>query len=447
MAKASSYKRLDSRASEKSSSRISIQPRSIGDSESETIAQSPVSSNKHWQPGLYLTRRHRIFNRIADKFVHCYNSYVVPNMGVTLTLISQFFNSLMILFCKLLLMDPDFDEPMHPFQILFVRMSITYVCCAIYLIIKHDADFPFGPKGYRKYMIGRGIGGYIAVAGQYFALLYLTMSDTISITFLAPVITSLMAYMFLHERFTKAEAIGGMIAFVGVIFISRPSFIFGGESTMDSTTAGTEAGATTVDQGSSGNGRNLETSDPKLRLLGSLFALSAPFGTGIAMCSIRKIGFHAHALVTVSFFALIICIFSFLGIMLTPGLNFEMPRNARQWAYLILLGLAGFIMQYLLTAGMQREKAARAIAMSYSQLVYASFFDLVIFGHWPSRMSLIGEFIIITAVISILYCKDDSSSSSSHTDTESFAMGEHSSGESISMNSLSDDDDSHDIVT
>ena len=437
----SPYKKLNSKASEKPSSYINIQPASIVNS---GLAK-PSSSNKKPSSKFkgYLSRHCKLLNKINDKLGYYYNSYVVPNMGVTLTLISQFFNSLMILFCKLLLMDPDFDEPMHPYQILFVRMSITYVCCAIYLIIKHDQNFPFVPKGYRKYMIGRGIGGYIAVAGQYFALLYLTMSDTISITFLAPVITSLMAYMFLRERFTRAEAMGGAVAFVGVIFISRPSFIFGSNSTIDSTTAGTQAGATTVDNGSSGNGRNLETSDPKLRLLGSLFALSAPFGTGIAMCSIRKIGFHAHALVTVSFFALITCIISFLGIMLTPGLFFEMPRNARQWAYLTLLGLSGFIMQYLLTAGMQREKAARAIAMSYSQLIYASVFDLVIFGHWPSKMSLLGEFIILTAVLSILYYKEDSSSSL-HNDTEACASGALSSGGSISLDTLSIDDDDND---
>ncbi|QPG77356.1 hypothetical protein FOA43_004768 [Brettanomyces nanus] len=394
----------------------------LSESDEETGSFGKWSSSGHANGSL--------FNKCKESLIHFYKEYIIRNMGITLTLISQFFNSLMILFCKLLLMDPDFDEPMHPFQILFVRMTMTYIGCALYLgLYKRDPDFPLGPKGFRKLMMGRGVGGCISVAGQYFALLYLTISDTIVITFLSPIITSLMAYFFLRERFTRAEAVGGMLAFVGVIFISRPSFLFGDVGT-DSITAGTEAGVTSSAEG---DGRLLETNNPTLRLLGSFLALSATFGTGIAMCCIRKIAFHAHALLTVSFFALITVIVSFFGIILTPGLTFEIPRNTRQWVLLIALGVAGFIMQFLLTAGMQREKAARAIAMSYSQLIYASFFDLVIFNHWPSKLSFLGEMIITVAVVGIIYFKEEPTSSHDLEDLE-----DH---DSISLSSLSIDDD------
>ncbi|VEU23526.1 DEKNAAC104746 [Brettanomyces naardenensis] len=392
---------------------------------------------------------HSLLRRIMIPLRKFYYEYVVTNMGVTLTLISQLFNSLMILFCKLLLMDKDFDEPMHPFQILFIRMGITYVGCALYLMVyKRDKDFPLGPRGYRKYMLGRGVGGCIGVACKYFALIYLTISDTIAITFLGPTITSLMAFIFLRERFTRAEALGGMVAFLGVIIISRPSFLFGTQSNETDSATATEI--EDRDDGQGGSGRALESSDPTLRLLGSMLAFAATFGSGAAMCCIRKIGFHAHALLSVSFHALITCVVSFLGIILTPGLSFQMPRTFKQWFLLILLGVAGFFMQFLLTAGVQREKAARAIAMSYSQLVYGSLFDLLIFGHWPSKMSLLGEVIIVGAVISILYFKEKDPNGSTRRDIEQIPSEDPNSVDrdslSLSAFSIDDDDDAEELA-
>lgn len=65
-------------------------------------------------------------------------------------------------------------------------------------------------------------------------------------------------------------------------------------------------------------------------------------------------------------------------------------------------------MQFLLTAGMQREKAARAIAMTYTQLIYASIFDFVVNGTIPQGWSLVGEIVIVLAVFSIIYFKEPS---------------------------------------
>lgn len=374
-----------------------------------------------------------------------YRRYVVPNMGVSLALLSQFFNSLMILFCKLLLMDEDFDEPLHPFQVLFVRMSITYIFCAIYfLTYERNAGFPLGPKNYRWLIFLRGLGGTISVVCQYFSLIWLTVSDTIVISFLAPTVTSLMAWMILRERFTRAEALGGLMAFIGVLFIARPGFLSG--SGTDSTTAGTDEGATAFKGGSSslrGSSRTLETSDPKMRFFASMLCLFGTFGTGIAMCAIRKVGFHAHALLMVSYFSLVACVVSVIGITVTPGVTFQMPKTSRQWELMAALGVAGFVMQYLLTAGMQREKASRAIAMCYSQLIYASFFDLLIFEHVPTKLSFLGETIIMMAVGGILYFKEEPAQPPDEEVTVGFRDGgyrDSNEGDAIALETIDEND-------
>ncbi|ODV86863.1 hypothetical protein CANARDRAFT_27238 [[Candida] arabinofermentans NRRL YB-2248] len=330
---------------------------------------------------------------LPKSITNFYHDKIIPNMGITLFLISQLFNSMMILFCKLLLMDEDFEEPFHPLQILLIRMSITFICCSFFLY--KDPDFPLGPIGYRKYMVGRGVGGFLGVFGQYFALMYLTVSDTVVITFLSPTVTSLMAYIFLKERFTRIEAIGGSIAFIGVILISRPSFLFG------------EYESNREANPDSSPGREVETSSSSLRLLGSTSALLSTFGTGIAMCSIRKISFNAKPLLTVSFYSMTTVILSFLGIVLIPGLSFQIPHTTKQWTLLGIIGFVGFIMQFLLTAGIQREKASRAVAMSYSQLIYATGLDYIVFHHFPSGLDMLGTLIIVGAVFSIIYFKPE----------------------------------------
>ncbi|KAG0670168.1 hypothetical protein C6P42_004108, partial [Pichia californica] len=315
-------------------------------------------------------------------------------MGVFMTLISQFFNCLMVMFCKLLITDKDFETPLHPLQILFVRMFITYIFCIIYFVfIEKNTDFPFGPKGYRKLLFLRAFGGFIGVGGQYWSLLYLNVSDTVAITFLAPTVTSFMAYISLGERFTKIEAIGGLVAFFGVILIAKPHFLL------------------SIFNNNNNNNNSIDLdsdNSTNLRLIGSCFAFFSTFGTGVAMCAIRKIGFNAHPLFMVSVYALFTVIASFIGILILPGLSFQTPHTIKQWILLTAIGITGFVMQFLLTAGMQREKAARAIAMNYTQLIYASIFDFFVNGTIPKGWSLLGELIIIAAVFSIIYFKDNS---------------------------------------
>lgn len=321
-------------------------------------------------------------SRSRHTFTAIVRHHIEQNVGVYLVMLSQLFNCMMNLLCKLILTDPTTDTPLHPLQILFIRMVITYAGCIIYFTLyEKDSSFPFGPKGIRLLLLARGVGGFVGVAFQYWSLMYLDLSDTICITFLAPTMTSLFASIFLKERFTRPEMIGGFFAFLGVVLIAQPEFIFGGNA--DNSTKG--------------------------QLIGSIFAFFSTFGTATAMCAIRKISFRSHPLFTVSIYALTTIILSSAGIILLPGIEFRMPSNVSQWVYLSLIGFTGFFMQFLLTAGMQREKASRAVAMNYTQLIYASIFDWAFFDKLPHGLAAFGEVVIVCAVVLIIYFKDTSS--------------------------------------
>ena len=127
-----------------------------------------------------------------------------PNVGCALILLSQFFNSIMVTTCKLLVTDKDFNTPIHPLQILFVRMFITFLCCVAYMYItKLVEHYPFGPKEVRVLLVARGIVGFIGVFGMYFLLQYLSLSDAVAFTYLVPMVTAFIAWSLEESRVGK----------------------------------------------------------------------------------------------------------------------------------------------------------------------------------------------------------------------------------------------------
>ena len=160
-----------------------------------------------------------------------YSKYIKPNIGLSLLLLSQFLNSIMVTTCKLLVTDKNFNTPIHPAQILFVRMFITYICCLLYMAITRSVpDAPFGLKPIRKLLLLRGLVGFFGVFGMYFSLQYLSLSDAVALTFLVPMVTAFLAFVLLHEKYSILEAICSVFSLAGVVLIAKPTFIFGNES-------------------------------------------------------------------------------------------------------------------------------------------------------------------------------------------------------------------------
>lgn len=325
-----------------------------------------------------------VVSRMREKAGQMYNSVIAPNLGITLLLFSQFLNSVMVMTCKLLEGDEDFDEPIHPVQILFVRMFITYLCCVIYMVVTRSVeDAPFGPKSQRFLLILRGIFGFFGVFGLYYSLLYLSLSDAVSITFLIPMVTTFFAWIVLGERYSLLEGICGFLSLVGVVFVAKPDFIFGAGNT---------------EEGSN------ESSSSDLRLLGTGVGLIGVCGASSVYVLLRKIGKLAHPLISVSYFALITCLITFGATLVVPGLSFQTPRTLHQWYLFSLIGLSGFFMQFCLAAGLQREKAGRSSLVIYTNMVFALFWDLTIWHHAPGMLSIFGSgLIIVNAYIVFRY--------------------------------------------
>ena len=320
--------------------------------------------------------------------------YLKPNLGLIYLIAAEMFNSLMVVSTKVLetdnKVDPDTGEalqPVQPLQVLLARMSITYASALVYMLINRRKipDAPFGPRNLRLWLLLRGSMGFCAVFGMYFSLMYLTLSDAVLITFLTPCVTVVLAAVVLREQFTKAEAFGTLVSLTGVVLIVRPSFLFGLPDDLDNSPA--------------------ESADPRKRLIATMVGLLGVLGASIVYTVVRFIGHRVHAIITVGYFSLTVAVISLIGIAVVPSTHFSWPHGKRQWFLLINLGVCGFVYQLLLTMGIQIERAGRSSAMTYTQLVYAVGWDVMLWHHWPSLWSWLGMFVMVGATVAVARSK------------------------------------------
>lgn len=212
---------------------------------------------------------------------------------------------------------------------------------------------------------------------------YLPLAEATVFRFLVPIVTSWACSVFLGLPFTRKELIAGMVAFIGVIIIAHPESIFGPvEDDVGTSKAGT-----------------VDDVSPAQRLLAIIVSVIGIFGASGAYTTIRIIGNRAHALMSVNYFAFLGTVGSTTALLVIPGIGFQMPRDAQEWILLLLLGILGFVLQFLLTAGLQLDRSSKATSMLYTQVIFALAFDWAIWGVLPGGWSLVGGSIVIASTL------------------------------------------------
>ena len=245
-------------------------------------------------------------------------------------------------------------------QIIFVRAVISV---ALSLVDIHRAGVH--PLGHRRVLlIGRGLSGFLALTGVFYALLHLSMAQATILQYLHPVFTALLAFVFLAERPTAATLACIMLSLLGLVCMVMPYW----ES---------------------------EASTPA-SLWPVMAGLGGALGSGIAYTLVRKLVATEHPSVIVLYFPLV-CV---PGTLLLGGADFVWPTATGWW---VLLGVGCFtqIGQLALTKAMQRDVASRVTSLSYVQIIFAAVLGWWVFGEMPTQATLLGGgLILLGAVVS-----------------------------------------------
>ena len=188
------------------------------------------------------------------------------------------------------------------------------------------------------------------------ALRVMPVGETIAIIYLAPFAVMLLAIPLLGERVGPVGWIGASVGFAGVLLIVRPG---GGLDPLGVTFALINAGLGTAYHLLT---RKLARSESTVALL------------------------YQTAIVGSVFF----CILS-LGAL--EGLNLGLV----DFALMALLGLLATLGHFLFTAAYREAPASLLAPINYLHLVWAGGLGLLVFGHLPDAVSLVGMALVCVA--------------------------------------------------
>lgn len=267
---------------------------------------------------------------------------------------AAFLFSLMSLFVKLV------GQRLPSQEIVAVRSVVTLTYS--YLAVRWIGKSPWGDN--KALLTLRGLLGFGGLSCFYFALTKLPLADATVIQYTNPVITALLAALFLDESLGGAEVLGALLSLGGVTLIAKPSFLF-------SDTAG------------------LSLLYVGVALMGALFSAAA-------YTVVRKLRETEHPFVVVFYFPLI----ATLGSIPTAAATNATWPTPLEWVYLIIgIGFSAQIAQILLTQGLHKERAGRAMAMTYLQIVFAAIWGMFFFQEFPGLLSILGALLVISGTI------------------------------------------------
>jgi drug/metabolite transporter (DMT)-like permease len=210
----------------------------------------------------------------------------------------------------------------------------------------------------RGMLLLRGLFGFCALLCFFYAVTKLPLADVTVLHFTNPVFTAVLASLFLAESMQPREIAGLVLSLAGVVFVARPSFLFGRWAA-------------------------------NLDLTAVVIALTASVMSSCAYTTIRKLRTTDHHLVIIFYFSLVSAVAS---IPLTAGV-FTWPRPG-EWVLLICVGIFTQTAQVFLTKGLLRERAGRAMSISYVQVIFAAVWGAVFFADVPTPLSLFGAALV-----------------------------------------------------
>ncbi|WP_419175895.1 DMT family transporter [Desulfosediminicola sp.] len=242
-----------------------------------------------------------------------------------------------------------------------------------YIDIRRKRISPWGIN--KPLLIARGVVGTMALVCVFYAVTTLPLAEATLLQYLYPVFTSLLAFFFLKEKILRSTIVCILLSLTGLLVMVQPGFSLFASSV--ASVALNPAGVAAA-------------------ILGSL-------GTGIAYVLVRKLSSTEDPSVIIFYFPFIALPVSFLLL----GNNFVMPPDAATWALLLLVGVFTQIAQYCLTMAIKGEKAAKATAYSYAQVIFSALIGWAFFMEVPTITTLLGALFIIGGALVNLWAPLD----------------------------------------
>lgn len=274
-------------------------------------------------------------------------------LGIICIIASAFCFSLMSLFIRL-----SGDVPV--IQKCFFR-NVVAMLIAIGAMVKSKQPFRIG-EGNFKYLLIRAIGGTIGVICNYYAIDHMAISDASILNKLSPFFAIIFSVFVLKEIANRYEWLAVAVAFIGAMFVVKPTF--------------------------------------SLEIIPALAGVISGCGAGLAYTYVRKLGMRGeNSMIIVLFFS------TFSTLCTLPFLIFNYaPMTFKQWIFLLLCGVSAAGGQIFITKAYSYAPAKEISVYDFSNVIFSAILGFIFLEQIPDWLSVLGYVIIIsTAVVKWYY--------------------------------------------
>ncbi|RDY24696.1 DMT family transporter [Romboutsia maritimum] len=238
------------------------------------------------------------------------------------------------------------------FQKVFFRNLVSSII-ALWLILKHKGSLT-GKRENRKILIYRSIFGTLGMVLNFYAIDKLVLSDANMLNKMSPFLVVIFCAIVLQEKINLKQISMIIIAFIGALFIIKPTF-------------------------------SVDTIPYLSGFMGAVFA-------AMAYTCLRVLGNKEEYYTIVFFFSM----FSLLVILPLFIMVYE-PMSLLQLIYLLLGGIFASLGQFGITLAYKYSPAKEISIFDYSNIIFSAIFSIFLFNVYPDTVSIIGYLIIFTA--------------------------------------------------
>ncbi len=234
----------------------------------------------------------------------------------------------------------------------------------------------------RRAMLWRSLVGTGAMIATFYALSSRSMSlgDTATLLYLAPVFLAVLAPIFLRERTGAGVAVAILLSLGGVLLVVKPAFLFGSRA----------SGPELVAVGTGG---------PSARAT-ALAALAAAFLSSIAMILLRRISRRESAEAIALHFS------AFAAVTLGALSAFDLRLPTLRDAGLVLAaGACAGVAQIAMTRAYALEGAARVGAIGYLSVVVSALLGAARLHDRPDALAIGGMALVIVGGMVALFAR------------------------------------------
>lgn len=228
---------------------------------------------------------------------------------------------------------------------------------ALFAILKTREKFKI-KEGCLKFHILRSLAGLIGVFGNFYAITKIDLSDASMLNKMSPFFALIFSAIFLKEKVKPKQAFAIAVAFIGALFIIKPTF-------------------------------------SNQNLLATLAGFVGGMCAGAAYTCVRYMGIKGeNGKLIVLFFSTFSCLVTL------PYLIFNFHYMYWwQWVYLLLAGVCAAGGQFSITAAYTYAPSREISIYDYSQIIFAAIIGFIVFGDVPDLWSFVGYVVICAMAI------------------------------------------------